>query len=242
MKTRITSSLFLSLLFLSLTSCYFDEIDGRGPVVKEELVLPTFESIDFQIAGEVTIIQGAEQRVLVTSQRNIIEKLNTRVVNGKWEISLEPGHYEYDVMSITIVLPNIEDIHLSGSGTITLDDFEVQNNMEFLMAGSGKIIIGEISGPAFVEAAVIGSGSIIANKPFNGLHQLDVEILGSGMFRGFQIEPEVCHVEIIGSGSAQVHPISTLDVNIEGSGSVYYKGKPSISTSITGSGRVIDSN
>jgi hypothetical protein len=242
MKTKITSSLFAFLLMLSVTSCYFDDIDGRDPVVKQELILPSFESIDFQISGDVTVIQGAEQQVFVTSQRNIIEKLNTRVVNGNWEISLEHGRYDYDVMSITIILPNIEDIHLSGSGTIELDNFEVQNNIEFILAGSGKVNIGEISGPAFVKAEVIGSGSIIANKPFNGLHQLDVEIYGSGMFRGFQIEPEVCHVDITGSGSAQVHPISTLDVNIDGSGSVFYKGNPSISTSITGSGIVIDSN
>ncbi|MTI39549.1 head GIN domain-containing protein [Fulvivirga lutimaris] len=242
MKTKITSSLFMFLLSLTLTSCYFDDIDGRGPVVKQELVLPTFESIDFQIAGEVTVIQGAEQKVLVTSQRNIIEKLNTRVVNGNWEIDLEHGRYDYDVMSITIILPNVEDIRLSGSGTITLNNFEVQNNMEFILAGSGKIIIGEVSGAAFVNAEVIGSGSIIANEPFNGLHQLDVEILGSGIFTGFQMETDVCHVDIIGSGNAQVHPNSTLEVNIDGSGSVFYKGNPSISTSITGSGRVIDSN
>ena len=242
MKTKIISSLFIFLLCLSLTSCYYDDIDGEGPVVKQELVLPAFESIDFQIAGDVTIIQGTEQQVLVTSHSNIIERLNTRVVNGNWEISLENGRYDYKIMSITIILPNIEDVRLSGSGTITLDDFEVQNNMEFVLAGSGKIIIGEISGPAFVEAEVIGSGSIIANEQFNGLHQLDVEILGSGMFTGFNMETDVCHVNITGSGSAQVHPISSLDVNVDGSGSVYYKGNPSISTTITGSGRVIDSN
>lgn len=232
----------MSLLFLSLTSCFYDEIEGNGPIVNQELVLSPFESIDFQIAGEVTVIQGAEQRVTVTSQSNIIAKLKRRVVNGVLEIGLPHGIYDYERMSITIVVPDIKDVILSGSGTITIDDFEVQHNMDIVLAGSGKIIINEMNGPEFISAEVVGSGSIIAKKPIVGLRQLDVDILGSGIFSGFQMTADVCNVNITGSGNAQVHPNNILDVDIEGSGSVFYKGNPSISKSITGSGSVVDSN
>ncbi len=225
-----------------LSSCSDDDVDGMGPVVTEEIVLEDFRSVDFQIAGEVIITQGAEQEVLVTSQANIIEHINRTVSNGTWDIGLGDGNYKYSTMRIEITVPNIEGVELSGSGGVAVEEFANQGNMNVALTGSGNLSLMNIDGPEVMSVVISGSGSIEAAGTFSELDELDVTISGSGSYRGFAIPCRSCDVLISGSGSSEVTVSDVLNVTIPGSGNVRYKGQPDITSNISGSGTVINAN
>jgi len=240
MKTLIKQLPVLVLLIL--ISCSDDEIDGVGPTVTEELTIPSFDKIDFQIAGKVTIIQGLEQSVMVTSQANIIDRLNTNVDGDTWQINLGDGSFDYRTFDVVITIPEVSGVALSGTGSISLRDFNLQNDIQFQLRGSGDIEIGQLEGAEDVDVEVSGSGTIEVNSLSSTLNDLDIEINGSGNFLGLDMPTRNCSVDISGSGVSEVNVIDRLEVDISGSGMVFYRGQPSISQSISGSGRLENAN
>ena len=58
----------------------------------------------------------------------------------------------------------------------------------------------------------------------------------------FGLLSENCVVSLPGSGNCEVNVNSNLDIFIGGSGSVYYTGSPAITSTITGSGEIINGN
>jgi Putative auto-transporter adhesin, head GIN domain len=71
------------------------------------------------------------------------------------------------------------------------------------------------------------------------VRRLRSQIDGSGNLDLGALQVEAGKVEISGSGSAQVDPDRRLDADIDGSGEVDYLGHPTVSESISGSGRVV---
>jgi hypothetical protein len=240
MKTII--AYLLSFTLLATASCSNDDIDGVGPVITEELQLTSFKNIDFQIAGTVTIQQGQEQQVLITSQANIIEGLNTNIYNDTWEISFGNSNYTYDRMEILITLPNISRVTLAGSGSMTVGAFENQTDLEFALLGSGNITIEQLIGVNNVTVDLSGSGTVTVVRESSLLEDLEVSISGSGNFMGFSLPTQNCRTTITGSGNTEISVNERLDAIISGSGSILYRGQPQVSLDITGSGRVVDSN
>ncbi len=86
-----------------------------------------------------------------------------------------------------------------------------------------------------------GTGDIFIDSEMTQT-SIDIKILGTGDYYGYDLSVDECTVSIIGTGSAEVTANSELDVKIEGTGNVYYKGHPTVSSSITGTGSVMSEN
>jgi hypothetical protein len=241
MKTIDLKIIIPILLLLLMGSCT-EDITGQGPVVTQEVLLDPFSKVNMKISGEVTIVQGNEQEVLITGQENIINRIKTRINNEKWAIEFDNGSYRYNRLEIQITVPDVQMVELSGSGYVRIRDFEEQGNMQFRLTGSGEIDLENIEGPENIELLIDGSGTINTFGVFSELSMLDISIPGSGNFNGFELSTRDCNVSIAGSGNCEVLVQESLSARISGSGSVFYKGDPSVSSDITGSGRVVDAN
>ena len=239
---RITFWTIVSIL-ITMTSC--DDgicIEGRGPVLEQELVVPQFDGIDLMVAGNVKLRQGTEQKVLVGAEANIFDRLQTNVRHGTWEINLGPGCYRDYELEIDITVSDISEVVLSGSGDIGLDNFDEQNDLMLVISGSGNMELASFSGTEKADISISGSGSVYFNSDFTDLHDLDINISGSGNIYAFPVETKNCYVSIPGSGNCEVRVTDLLDANISGSGNIFYKGNPTIKSIITGSGAIINTN
>lgn len=240
--TLLTGSLLAALL---MTGCFRDQlcIKGTGDLVTQTIDVDPFSGIDLQIAADVHLIQGPVQKVTAIGQENILDDLETKVVNGVWLIQLDDDKcYRYDDLVLTITLPDLEEILLSGSGNIDVGDFADQSDLTLRILGSGNIDLKEVTGTTKLTAGIYGSGNITGHDAFPDLETLSIEITGSGNYRGFPVQAKDAAISITGSGNVYVFAWDTLDVFIGGSGNVFYKGNPNISKTITGSGEVIDAN
>jgi hypothetical protein len=81
-----------------------------------------------------------------------------------------------------------------------------------------------------------GSGDLILDGSAND-HNFMTS--GSGNLRAYDLSTENTNVRTTGSGNAEVDVSGKLDIISSGSGSVYYTGNPSLTQSISGSGRVV---
>ena len=216
---------------------------GSGGTETKTLNISAFTTVDFQEAGEVIISEGPVQEVLVTGDANVVNDIKTFVNNGHWEIDFDSRCYKNYDLTVYITLPKLEGAYLSGSGSITINDFtNPQNDLSLIISGSGTTFLSAFEGSEQLYVSISGSGNIITSADIPTLNLLDVNISGSGNYDGYSVITDDCDVNISGSGNCQVTVNNNLDVSISGSGSVFYKGNPAVSTNISGSGTVINAN
>lgn len=203
---------------LCLPGCGSDStcIQGQGPLVSRTIDLASFEGVDFQVAGAVSISQGDEQLVEVRAQENIIELLNTGIRDGVWDIGFSQCVRDIDSMEVDITIPSVSYVELSGSGGIVAE--ASNDSITTVLSGSGNI--GLSGNSAAHEVALSGAGNIDA----------------------FELITEQTSTRLSGSGNVRVSASEQLTVVLSGTGDVFYKGNPDLDVTVTGVGDVIDAN
>jgi hypothetical protein len=229
---------------LVMSGCIKDPlcVKGIGPLVEETVSVQEFNAINLQGSMNVEISYGEHQAVVAEGNANIIEELETEVVNGTWYISLGTGcFYDFD-LTVYITLPDIKKIELSGSGDILVADLVGHENLTIENRGSGKIVVYEVAETSSLDVKISGSGPIEIKNAWPDLTYMNIINSGSGQFRGYPAAVKECDIKVSGSGSCEISVGDLLDVNITGSGNVYYKGRPVINVNDNGSGRLISKN
>ncbi len=244
MKFLQSISFVVILSFLFLASCSKNNIciSGEGDVTTQVLTIPNFNAINLEESATVIVQQGIIQEVKVVGHPNIVAKLKGNVSGGLWDIEFEDGCYEDYQLTIYITIPYLHKAVLSGSGNITIYDFDNVSYLDLALPGSGKIEVRGFEDASRLNATISGSGNISGFGHWDKLKDVDIVLSGSGSFVGFPLVTEDCKVLLSGSGYVQVQATSRLDVRISGSGNVYYKGSPTINSDISGSGKLINWN
>ena len=137
-------------------------------------------------------------------------------------------------MKIYVTAPELREIDVTGSGSITSQSRLVYNNrLTIDITGSGDVRL-DVDAPE-IHAEATGSG----NTSLSGqTRSFRAAINGSGELRCFNLLSENTDIEISGSGSAEVYASKRLDIEINGAGSVLYKGNPSVNQDVAGSGDI----
>lgn len=242
MKTKNTLIIAIILISQSLltSSCFRDGIlgiSGSGPLVTEEIYLNDVSGIDLSISGDVIITKGNVQEIRIEAQQNILNNIRHKVRNEKWIIEFDRNVRNHDGITIFITVPEIDELDISGSGSITSNSDFSTNDLELRISGSGSINF--VVDANSVYTNISGSGSI---NLLGSANKLEVHISGSGQYSGYSCMTSNCDINISGSGKAKVFVQDKLDVNISGSGNIYYKGYPSITSNISGSGSIRSAN
>lgn len=224
-------------------SCYFGDEDifgcvkGNGDVRSDEFHLPNITGVKLHGIGEVIVRKGNTQEIIVETDNNLMDYLDTDVNGGVWDIDFDRCVRNVTRLTVYITVPEIEKLIISGSGSIIGEDAFSGDELETTVSGSGNIEF-DFTGNV-VEASLSGSGHI---DLFGSAEFLDLNISGSGDVRAFELFTQECDVHISGSGDARVHVEDFLKVRISGSGDVLYMGNPELDIDVTGSGSVIDRN
>lgn len=215
---------------------------GEGDIVTETLELQSFDKIVLDGSMNVVVSQGATQEVRAIGHSNIIERLKTSVSSDRWDIEFKNGCYKNVDLEIRITVPNLEEVKISGSGNVVINDFDDQKSLENVISGSGRITLNEFEGITDLDVLISGSGSFKANDDISSLEDLDVKISGSGKYQGFAISSEDATAKVSGSGRCELTVQDDLDATVSGSGDILYKGTATVSKKVSGSGSIVDVN
>lgn len=225
----------LAFVAVSFTAC----VNGKGDIVTQTFNVSGFDRVSHTVVGDVILVNDANQFVEVSSHQNIIDALKFTVSNGQLKISNKPGRNigKYQELKIYVHTPVLNEIKISGSGSITGANISAAN-FSAKISGSGDINISGIASES-IETDISGSGKItlggISNKS-------EFEISGSGDVYAFNLVSDKTEVDISGSGNVETTTITSLNVEISGSGNVKYKGQPGINTDMSGSGNLVNAN
>ena len=234
-KKRLVFGLLLLVAILSVTACNLSVTRGSGDLITETREVSNFDSIDLSGSGEVVITQGEGESLTIETDDNVMEHVKAEVSGGTLILGFEEGVNLVSPTRLlfTVGVDELTSVSISGSGDIE-SDMIVTDRFDATISGSGDVLIPALTADA-VEARISGSGEIdLAGEAADQ----NINIGGSGSYRGGDLLGETVKVTIGGSGNATVWATESLDTNVSGSGSVSYYGRPSVSTDNSGSGDV----
>lgn len=233
---KICLALLLLCASIQLSSCH--RVVGEGPSVTESRSTADFSAIEMGIPGELYYTPGNKFNIEITAQRNILDIIETSVANG--ELKIKVKNYlnlkSNEPIVVKVTAPDVLALAVNGSGNIkVLEDYRPANT-SISVNGSGHMLIANLHTNE-LRGRISGSGKI---EVFNGSVQgEDLSISGSGLMDLAGLSARDSKTNTSGSGTMRVNVQSTLDCKISGSGVVMYKGSPKITSSVSGSGRVV---
>lgn len=235
MKKSIIMLAAAAALFM-FPSC--EKVVGDGPVQTESRSINGFSGVSASIPGKINYKIDPVFKIEISAQRNILDVIETSVINGHLLIKIKNGVRikEHVDITVNISAPIADYLHLSGSGDLTVTGNVVSTNLDMGISGSGSIAVANVTVGDKINATISGSGNMSITTGTARNHQL--RISGSGKMLMDEIAVEKAVTTISGSGDMQLKLSQTLDATISGSGSVYYRGNPLITTHISGSGKV----
>lgn len=190
-------------------------------------------AVELRTSGDLVVERGAETSLTITAGDAVIDDLTSEVVDGVLRLGsdrwgrLGEVHYR-------LVVPELASIAVHGSGDVESeasgDDLVIE------VAGSGDVEVRDVDAESVV-VRIDGSGEVeLAGR--SDLHQ--VTIAGSGDLTAPDLTTLTSAVSIEGSGSATVHVLERLDASIGGSGSVTHTGGAEVTSTVEGSGDVVE--
>jgi len=212
---------------------------GNGVPGDEIRAIAGFTGVVSEGEFDVFIVPDSSFSVKLEADENLIQYISTRISGNT--LIVDQGTRKClrsdNPIRITVYMPQVEYLNLTGSGMITGDNIE-SDELRVELTGSGLIDLRGLN-VGLLDALITGSGEMIF---WGNATDADLDITGSGEVKAFNLESVNCIANISGSGNMQVKVEKNLTAYISGSGTIYYQGNPSVTAKITGSGAVIKSN
>jgi hypothetical protein len=214
MVFRFILLLFVGLPFLSgCDVSYVGGVTGSGIKASETRDVPAFTGLELHGSANVIITVGKEQSVTVEVDDNLMEIITTEVKDNELVIGSEESYSTRIGVNVTIQVPELKSVAVSGSGNATLKEANGQS----------------------LDVRVEGSGNAMAS---GDVENLTVSTSGSGNAKLSELTAKNVSARVSGSGNVRVHATETLEATVNGSGDVRYIGSPQVTKKVSGSGSV----
>lgn len=226
----------LTLMLALTTGCVVHT--GDGDLATEVRQVPSFDGVANHTRVDVTVVSepGVAQEVVVSCDRNLLQHIETEVVDGVLVLSTDV-HASIDPRAecmAEVSTDTLFDLVNAGSGRLVVDG-ELDRLDEVRGSGSGDTIVRGIDATV-LEARNSGSGDITL---VGEAAMLELKLSGSGDVMAQDLTADDVDVRVSGSGDAWVHAERRATVSITGSGDVHLSGRPeSVDQTTTGSGEL----
>ena len=197
------------------TAIVNDQIVGSGRLISEVRTVPSFDGIRVTNFGKVFVTQDTVESLRIEADDNIIQRVRTSVSGGILVVGLDNGSYDHITVNIYASMRSIRRLESVGAA-------------DFLSTGPVEMDT--------ISCRITGAGSITLSGTAS---QENVEIIGAGSIRNFDLVASRCFASISGTGNIEVTATQELDAVIAGTGTITYGGNPPVvHGSITGVGTI----
>lgn len=236
MKKALISILCLPFL---LSACLLPvnniTVLGSGTIVSETRAVKGIDRVDLATLGELQIIQGDEEGLVVSAEENILPHLETSMRGSTLEIRTEENVVVLPTRKVTYTLKvkNISSLSVSSSGSMNADKLNSQK-LEISISSSGDIRIGNLTA-SDLRVRISSSGNVILK---GRVVSQDVRISSSGNYLATDLQSQSAYVNVSSSGNARIWVNDDLGIQLSSSGNVDYYGDPQVASKTSSSGQV----
>lgn len=242
MKNYKLTSILIALLFVATafncnTYSSNEDYSGSKETRKETRKVDNFSAIGLSVSADVYVTQGSPQKVELEGDAADLEKIITEVDGNTLKIKTERGTWHVGKVKAYITVENINSLHVSGSGSIYIDNSLECADLSLAVSGSGSVNIKGLKANT-INSAISGSGEVHLSGNGKVADSQSISISGSGDLYAEGLETRDADVHVSGSGGCKLFVSGSLNASVSGSGDVYYKGDPTVKAHVSGSGKV----
>ncbi|MEP6685299.1 MAG: DUF2807 domain-containing protein [Verrucomicrobiota bacterium] len=210
---RITISIFLAALLISLDGCDWHGIRGNRMITTEQRPIGAFANIEAEGGFQIEWKSGAPT-LSITTDQNLLSYVRSEVSGDKLRLHstehLSPTH------GIKVLV---------SSAALTGTQFR----------GAVHFSARQISGANFFLESRGASKIALDGK----IRELTVGMTGASKLNAESLQTERAELSLTGASRAEVNVTDTLKVSITGAGKVIYSGHPrKVEKDITGAGTI----
>ena len=205
----------------------------------EERQVGEYDAIYVSGWYEVLLVEGKEGKITLEGKASILENITTEVENGKlrveWDKSASTSLFR-SMSKIKIIIPveDINEVQLSGSGSVVRETKLRSENLKAKLSGSGTLDLQVET--SSITSGISGSGNVILSGQTK---EFEAHVSGSGDIKAYALTAEDVTASISGSAKVKVHANNSVTARISGSGNVRYMGSATkIDSKVSGSGSV----
>lgn len=217
MKTTnltLSLALFFSLLFSS--SLTYAQTTGSGNITLQSRDVGAFTKIEAGSAFTLIVEQGPETSVIVETDDNYQDRIETVVKGDRLTIS-SMGMQSPSALKVRITSPVIEEINMYGAARLSSVGTIKANQLKLELSGASKatltldaeILITDISGAAKVT---LNGSAIKHNADISGAVKLNALSLGT----------ITTAIELSGASKATINSTGKINAEISGASSLSY--------------------
>ncbi|MBJ7438292.1 MAG: DUF2807 domain-containing protein [Sphingopyxis sp.] len=210
-----------------------------GPVTTKSYALTGFTEVKVAGPDDVTIRRGDAFSISAKGPQAVLDRLEIELDGPTLSIGRKRESFRFssrddDDVEISITMPRLGKVRLTGSGTIDADSVD-GDAVEAVVTGSGDLKIAKLTGKR-ADISVSGSGDIAIGSGTVGAGEYGVT--GSGDIDADGLVAQTLEVSVTGSGNVEAQATGTAEVSIMGSGDVTLGGGAKCSSRQLGSGSV----
>lgn len=195
--------------------------------VNEVITLEMFDKIDVCGEMQVTYSPGEAYSVVVDAPADAFKQLAIYVDRGHLciETKSEFQSLESSNMSqvkVQVTSPVIKDFEVKGSGSLTTNELNTDENLAVKLTGSGAITFSTLSCNK-IDADLTGSGNITISKL--QAKEIESDVTGSGNITYEYAQAERALSKVTGSGQVMLSgAVTKHEESVTGSGQVDTSG------------------
>ena len=123
MKIILLMLIIMSIIII--TSCVsMNSIKGSGIIVSENRELTNFNSIKLLGSIDVNINSSDNYNCTISGDDNLIPLIKTEVLHNNLQISINKSYSSTDGLVVNVNAPKYDEVSISGSGDININDFK----------------------------------------------------------------------------------------------------------------------
>ncbi|PZD79473.1 head GIN domain-containing protein [Mesonia sp. K7] len=238
MKKIINKLLVLSLISLTLTSCNFENftgVEGKGEVVKKEIVLSeNFHKVDVERGWNVLLVKSSENKVTVEANENLIELIQTNITENELEVTSEKNIGQADKKMVTIYYTqDLTEIEASAGSMLNSQDVLKANSLEISCSSGALVELKVENQTTNVETSSGANFTVTGNTK-----TLSVDASSGSSFDAQQLKAENVTAEASSGASVNVYASKQITAEASSGGNIDYWGNPenkNIEDSVSGS-------
>jgi len=250
-KALIILTVITMVIALMMTGCIrivpnSETIYGSGDTITREYDYENFTRVEVGYAFEVDITRSDDYGVSIQMNENLFDYLDVSKSGSTLRVRMKPNfNFQRTTRQVTIVMPEIRALKLSGASRGEITGFESTDTMDFEVSGASSLELTDlISGDARFDISgasrVIGdivmidgdfdiSGASTVEIEGNA-EDVDMEVSGASTARMENFPMETARVDVSGASNATVDVSDQLDVDVSGASKLTYGGDAELSS------------
>ena len=188
-----------------------------GPHTVQTRPVAAFDRVELRGSADVVVHHGSGHTLTVAGGKTRVDNVVTRVESGTLIVDERDSSGMLDLsgdsVTVTVSAQRLDSVAIDGSGDLSLPELR--------------------GGP--LQVRLDGSGDLDGH---GRLDALDATVDGSGDMSMGDVTVQSARINLSGSGDADVHAVRALDAVVNGSGDIGYRGNPTLTRDVSGSGDV----